>query len=147
MKSLLEEDGYNEIKKRIKQLSENSKRQWGKMSVGQMCWHCQFPLKIAIENRPNSSKGNWFVRTFFKNSMYNDKPWRKNLPTSPQLKAKEDKDFETEHATLLRLIDHLYQEKDREEWYPHPMFGKFTKEQWGQMEFKHLDHHLRQFGV
>ena len=147
MKSLLTEDGYQEIKQRINLLSENAERQWGKMSVGQMCWHCQYPLKIAIENKPNSSKGNWFVRTFFKESMFNDKPWRKNLPTSPQLKAKEDKDFETEHAELLRLIDHLYQEKDREEWHSHPMFGKFTKEQWGQMEFKHLDHHLRQFGV
>ena len=147
MKSLLTADGYQEIKQRMNQLSENAERQWGKMSVGRMCWHCQYPLKIAIENKPNSAKGNWFVRTFFKESMFNDKPWRKNLPTAPQLKAKEEKDFKKEHATLLQLIGDFYQEKDRETWYPHPMFGEFTKEQWGQMEYKHLDHHLRQFGV
>ncbi len=53
----------------------------GKMTVGQMVWHCQYPLKLAIENKENS-KGNWFIKTFFKKSLYNDKPWRKNLPTA-----------------------------------------------------------------
>ena len=38
-------------------------------------------------------------------------------------------------------------EKDKKEWDPHPVFGSFTPEQWGQMQYKHLDHHLRQFNV
>lgn len=79
--------------------------------------------------------------------MYNDKPWRKNLPTAPQLKVTETKNFETEKTQLVQLVDAFYDLKDREIWNPHPMFGKFTMEQWGKMEYKHLDHHLRQFGV
>ena len=117
------------------------------MSVGQMCWHCQYPLQLAIKNKPNNSKGNWFIKTFFKKSLYNDKPWRKNMPTAPQLKAKEDKDFETEHKLLKKLVSDFYAVRDREEWHPHPAFGTFTKEQWGQVQYKHLDHHLKQFGV
>ncbi|KPM32495.1 Hypothetical protein I595_913 [Croceitalea dokdonensis DOKDO 023] len=147
MKSLLTTDGHAEIKDRLAKLTENSKGQWGKMTVGQMLWHCQYPLQLAIENRPNTSKGNWFIRTFFKKSLYNDKPWRKNLPTAPQLKAKEPKDFSTEYEALTRLVDEFAQLHDRETWHPHPAFGTFTKNQWGQLEFKHLDHHLKQFGV
>jgi hypothetical protein len=147
MKSLLREDGHTDIKKRVDQLNENSTRLWGKMTVGQMCWHCTYPLKMAIENKPNTSNGNWFIKTFFKKSMFSDKPYRKNLPTAPQLRAAEEKDFTTEYEKLKSLVDGFYKVRDRETWYPHPMFGSFTKEQWGQMQYKHLDHHLRQFGV
>lgn len=147
MNSLLTEEGYTEIKERMSHLNENSARLWGKMSVAQMCWHCQYPLKLGVENRPNTSKGNWFITVFFKKSIYNDKPWRKGLPTAPQLRAKEAKNFDDEYGKLQTLIDDFYTIKDREEWYPHPTFGSFTKEQWGQMEYKHLDHHLRQFGL
>lgn len=147
MKSLLEEDGYTDIKRRLDKLNENSTRKWGKMSVGQMCWHCQYPLKLAIENKPNNSKGNLIIKLFFKKSLYNDTLWRKGLPTAPQLKAKEDKNFEAEYKILQSLIDEFHKTKEREKWYPHPAFGVFTQEQWGQMEYKHLDHHLRQFGL
>ena len=147
MKSLLTKEAYEEINQRIDLLTLNSEKGWGKMSVGQMCWHCQYPLQLAIKNKPNNSKGNWFIKTFFKKSLYNDKPWRKNMPTAPQLKAKEDKDFETEHKLLKKLVSDFYAVRDREEWHPHPAFGTFTKEQWGQVQYKRLDHHLKQFGV
>jgi len=45
------------------------------------------------------------------------------------------------------MVDEFAKLDSRETWYPHPSFGEFTKEQWGQLEYKHLDHHLRQFGV
>lgn len=147
MKSLLEKDAYEEIKNRIEKLNENSERLWGKMTVGQMAWHCQYPLKLAIKNKENNSKGNWFIKTFFKKSLYNDKPYRKNLPTAPQLKAKEPKEFNPEAKVLQSLVKEFNALNSRDKWYPHPAFGTFTKEQWGQMQYKHLDHHLRQFGV
>ncbi len=147
MKSLLEETAYREIKDRLSKLNENSERLWGKMTPGQMTWHCQYPLQLAIKNKPNNAKGNLLIKLFFKKSLYNDKPWRKNLPTAPQLKAKEPKAFAEESKTLNALVDEFTKLNDRETWYPHPSFGAFTKEQWGQMQYKHLDHHLRQFGV
>ncbi len=147
MKSLLTSEAHDEIKNRLAKLTTNSKGQWGKMTVGQMAWHCQYPLKLAIRNKENTSKGNWFIKVFFKKSLYNDKPWRKNLPTAPQLKTKEAKDFNTELSTLKELVNEFNSLHDREVWYPHPAFGPFTKEQWGQLQYKHLNHHLTQFGV
>ena len=148
MKSLFEKSAYNELLNRLDQLNEHSQRQWGKMSVGQMAWHCQVPLKVAVKNKPNSGKkGNPLIRWFFKKSLYNDTPWRKGLPTSLMAKATEEKDFHSEMANLKSLLHACYETRNRKEWQPHPLFGHLTPDQWGMMEYKHLDHHLRQFGV
>lgn len=146
MKSLFDESTFKEVFLRIDALNENSQRQWGKMTVGQMAWHCQFPFVIGIKNK-NKGSGNLFVRLFFKKQMYSDKPFRKNLPTAPNLKAKEPKNLSKEKAILKQLVTEFYECRNRTNWNPHPLFGKFTPEQWGQMEYKHLDHHLKQFGV
>lgn len=146
MKSIFDEATKNELIERIGLLTETSERQWGKMTVGQMVWHCQYPLKVAIENK-KAGNGNLLVRLFFKKSMYNDKPWRKNLPTSPQLKTTEDKNLKIEAEKLKQFTIQTHDLKTRNDWNPHPLFGKLTKEEWGKMQYKHLDHHLTQFGV
>ena len=56
MKSIFDEATKNELETRLNSLSENSERKWGKMTVGQMAWHCQYPLKLAIENKKSSKK-------------------------------------------------------------------------------------------
>ena len=147
MKSIFEKEVYQELIERFYNLNENSTPLWGKMTVGQMMWHCQFPLKIGIENKSHNKSPNLLAKWFLKKLMYNDKPFRKNLPTAPALKAKEPKDFKTEMPILKQLIKEFYLLKDRKEWEPHPMFGEFTHEQWGKVQYKHLDHHFRQFGV
>ncbi|MDG1572080.1 DUF1569 domain-containing protein [Robiginitalea sp. M366] len=147
MKSLFEPQAYSEICDRLSRLEAGSKPLWGRMTAGQMVWHCQIPLKVAIENRDKDVRSNPLIRWLFKKSLYNDRPWRKNLPTAPAAKAVEPKDFETEAPKLLELVQQFHALSDRSHWNPHPLFGAFTHQQWGQLEYKHLDHHLKQFGV
>lgn len=146
MKSLFDENAYQEIVQRLQSLSDNQTRQWGKMDVGQMLHHCQQPLNIALGRK--KIKKQFFPLAFlFKKSLYNDKPWRKNLPTVSSFKVGEKKDFQTEKEKLLELTEVFHKKKEESKWAPHPVFGKFSPEQWGQMQYKHLDHHLRQFGA
>lgn len=147
MKSLFAPLVFKEILGRLDQLDGNAKRGWGKMEVGQMAWHCQIPLRTAIANSSPRKTANPLVALFFKKMMYSDRPMRKNLPTAPFLKARESKDFIHEKEILRQLVHEFYTLRNREKWNPHPIFGAFTQEQWGQMQYKHLDHHLRQFGV
>ncbi|RAJ14462.1 DUF1569 domain-containing protein [Olleya aquimaris] len=147
MKSLFETEAYNQIKHRLNQFDESSQPTWGKMTVGQMAHHCQVALNIALQKEDYGLKPNWLINFLFKKSMYNDKLWKPNMPTARAFKVSQDKDFITEKQVLENLIDAFYQQKDKEDWHDHPSFGKLTKEQWGQMQYKHLDHHLRQFGV
>ncbi|NAY92906.1 DUF1569 domain-containing protein [Muricauda sp. JGD-17] len=148
MKSIFDKETYTEVLSRIDALKDSSKGNWGKMEVGQMLHHCQFPLKIALNRYNFTKKPNPVMKLLFKSfkkNMYNDKPWKRNLPTAKGLKVTSPKEFNTEKKRLITLINDFYAEREKESRSPHPMFGHFTKEQWGQMQYKHLDHHLRQF--
>ncbi len=146
MKSLFDPSAYEEIKNRINTLTEDSTPSWGKMNVGQMITHCQFPLKIALSEKPRKVKWNPIVR-LFKKSLYNDKKWRKSLPTAKQAKITDNRNLNEEREKILSMIDAFYNKREQTEWLPHPFFGHFTPEQWGQLEYKHLDYHLEQFSV
>ncbi|RXG27908.1 DUF1569 domain-containing protein [Leeuwenhoekiella marinoflava] len=147
MKNLFESDTYNTILKRIANLSPESTAQWGKMNVGQMLNHCQKPIEIALYNKDFGLKSNFLIRTFFKKSMYDDSALRKNMPTPKGFKVAEPKDFSTEKERLKSLIKSFHSLKNKKDWTPHPVFGNLTPEQWSKMQYKHLDHHFRQFGV
>ncbi|WP_431136997.1 DUF1569 domain-containing protein [Psychroserpens mesophilus] len=149
MKSIFTTEAHHDIMSRIEKLDEQSEAKWGKMNVSQMLAHCNFPLQIALQDisleKPNVFKRLLF--SMFKSSLYNDKPWKQNLPTVQKFMVNNDKDFKTEKPKLVEIIHRFHNEKTRAEWPAHPMFGKFTQEQWGKMQYKHLDHHLKQFGV
>ena len=147
MKSLFENDALKEIRTRLDTLSETSEKQWGKMTAGQMAHHCQLPLNVMLEKENYNLKPNWFAKTFFKKAMYSDKLWKKNLPTMKQFKETTARDFTTEKQKLQQLLDEFETQRERTDWKPHPSFGELTKEQWGKMQYKHLDHHLRQFNA
>ncbi|SHJ17477.1 DUF1569 domain-containing protein [Aquimarina spongiae] len=147
MKSLFEESTLQEIENRIDQISDTTSPAWGKMNASQMFHHCQFPLKIALQKEHPELKPNFLAKLFFKKSMYNDKPWKKNLPTHSKLKVEDQKEFESEKQQLLELTKEFSNQRDKQQWDPHPMFGKFTRDQWGKMQYKHLDHHLKQFNA
>ncbi len=147
MNSIFDPAAYQQITDRLNRIEPETKRLWGKMSAAQMLWHCQFPIQLAIKNKKPSKRPKILMQLLFKKSMYNDKLWRKNLPTLPLAKATEEKNFEEELNNLRTALDALHQLKNRKTWNPHPIFGAFTPEQWGQFQYKHLDHHLRQFGL
>ncbi len=150
MKSIFEESSYNELVNRINQVTPDAQAKWGKMNVGQMMHHCQkafeIPLGKATIKPPNALMKGLF-KLFFKSSLYNDKPWKPGLPTAKEFIISEQKDFEKERTILLQIANEYYEQRDRASWPTHPAFGDMTNEQWGKMQYKHLDHHLRQFNA
>ncbi len=70
------------------------------------------------------------------------------LKTAPQFIIKDDKDFMSEKR---RLIDYIKKTQELGEDYFHnkesDSFGRLSKTEWNNMFYKHLDHHLGQFGV
>ncbi len=145
MKSLFSPQVYDEIRHRINKLSENSEKEWGKMTPAQMLHHCQAPLNIMLQKNDYGLKPNFFAKLLFKKMLYNDTQYKKNMPTANVMREKEPRDFKLEKTNLISLLEEFENQKEREQWEPHPSFGYFTKEQWGMMQYKHLDHHLRQF--
>lgn len=150
MKNIFEKDTTEEVISRIEKLSPESQRQWGKMSVSQMLAHCNVTYEMVYDNKhpkPGAIK-RFFIKSFAKALVVGDKPYKQNLPTAPVFLVSDDKDFETEKR---RLIDYLRRTQELGENYfdgkESLSFGRLNKQQWNNMFYKHLDHHLRQFGV
>lgn len=149
MHSMFEPEGYREIQDRISKLEPDQAAKWGKMSAPQMLHHCQKAFEIPLGISTIKPPGGMMKLAFklFKHTLYNDKPWGKGLRTAPEFIVKDQRDFETEKTRLLQLADEFHEKGVAYPWPVHPAFGKLSPEQWGKMQYKHLDHHLRQFGV
>jgi hypothetical protein len=149
MKSLFEPSSYNEIIERVKKLTPQSQRKWGKMEVAQMMAHVKQAFKVPLSDIavPRMLLGR-LLGWAMKAKLYNDEPWKQNLPTAPDFKITNQRDFEQEKKELIGFIDEFYTRGSGNVGkFPHPFFGHFTQEQWGKCMYKHLDHHLKQFGV
>ena len=149
MKNLFDKAPYDEIIERLNKLSPASAPQWGKMNVAQMLAHCKGPLKLPLSTTrtPRIFMGRLFG-WLIKSKLYNDSPWKPGLPTANDFIVKDERDFKEEKKELLELINKFHNAGPSGiNKFPHPLFGKFTEEQWGKSLYKHLDHHLKQFGT
>jgi Protein of unknown function (DUF1569) len=149
MKNLLDETTYDELTARIQNLQPDSKALWGKMNVSQMLAHvCKaYSIPLSDTATPRMLIGK-LIGWAIKPMMYNDKVWKQNLPTAPDFIMTDEKNFSEEKLKLFNLVEKFHSSPlENIGRHPHPMFGKFTTEQWGKAMYKHLDHHLMQFGV
>ena len=150
MKNLFEEPRVKEIKDRLNKLRPDSQRQWGKMSAAQMLAHCAESMKMALgDARPPRMLLGRIIGFIVKPlALKNDDPMRKNSPTVKGLEVRDERNLETERNRLYILLDRFTTTGLQQlTSYPHSFFGRLTAEEWAILMYKHLDHHLRQFGV
>ena len=149
METLFQLTAAGEILNRLEKLQPDAKPLWGKMNVSQMLAHCQVPLQASLGEKQ-------LKRTFMgllfgkigKKQVLKPEPFKKNLPTDPRFVIKNTPDFTTEKQQLSSLIQKFSITNSEEvAARPHPFFGKMTSDEWGWLQWKHLDHHLRQFGA
>ena len=147
VKNLFNPEVKQEIINRINSLTPQSPRQWGKMDVAQMLAHSKKPIEIAYGT--HTPKGSFLLRLIgpmFKSKLWDATPYKQGLPTDPTfITTGSNHDFEKEKQTLLELVNRFSETaivSDR-----HPIFGKLSKENWSKATWKHLDHHLKQFGA
>lgn len=134
----------DELIERVNSLNENSSTQWGKMNVAQMMKHCTQWDEMALGKRKyKQSFLGKLVGKFALKDMMKDEPMKRNLPTVPSFKIKEDADVTEEKTKWIKLLNEY--EHFSNDNFIHPFFGVMTKQQTGYMAYKHSDHHLRQF--
>lgn len=149
MNTLYDKNLNQQIIERINHLTPASKGQWGKMDVSQMLAHCSTALEVAIGDKEEKRE---FIGYLFgkmaKKQALSDKPIKKGMPTSKVFKITSNRNFEDEKTRLITLIIRFAQlgphgVKNN----PHPFFGYMTAEEKGILQWKHLDHHISQFGA
>ncbi|MDB4920608.1 DUF1569 domain-containing protein [Mucilaginibacter sp.] len=133
---------------RINKLTPSTPALWGKMNAAQMLAHCQVPVKVAFGEL--NTKGGLIGLLFggmAKKKLVNEQPFTHNLPTMKEAKILDKRDFEIEKAVLIECVKRFTAGPDVLTKKPHPFFGPLTVDEWNTLQYKHLDHHLRQFGV
>lgn len=135
---------------RINQLTPSSQPAWGKMSVAQMLAHCSVTYEMVFEDK--HPKPNFFMKfilkTFIKKMVAGEKPYKRSSQTAPAFLIKDEKDFESEKSRLTTYIRKVQElGKAHFEGKESHSFGVLSAGEWNNMFYKHLDHHLSQFGV
>jgi len=150
MKNLFEPATAKEIKERIAKLGPASQRQWGKMTAPQAMAHCSVAMEWAVgDNFPPRMFIGRILGPIAKSQVLKDeKPMGKNAPTAKALVVKDDRDLGKECQRLFALIERFSTAGPQGcTKHPHTFFGPLTPEEWAALMYKHVDHHLRQFGV
>ena len=150
MKNIFDLKETNTVIDRINRLESSTPQLWGKMSVDKMLAHCNVAYEMAFENihlKPSGFK-KAMLKLFVKGIVVNEKPYKKNSRTAPEFLITDSKKFEDEKERLINYIKKAQSlgETHFDNRESHS-FGKLTKTEWNNMFYKHLDHHLSQFGV
>ncbi len=140
----------DQVIQRIEKLTPSTQPLWGKMNVTQMLAHCNVTYETVFTSK--HPKPNFFMniifKLFVKKVVVGEKPYPRNSQTAPIFIIGDDRNFEMEKK---RLIDHINQVQQLGEAHFDGLqslsFGALTKTEWNNLFYKHLEHHLGQFGV
>jgi hypothetical protein len=147
MKTLFDAAAYEEIVRRVASLRPDSPRLWGKMTASQMLEHTARALEVAAGKTPSRQAVlGKMIGWIFRKDFVGEKPFGKNAPTGPNFIVHDEPDFHLAREkveTLLREF-HALGEKACD-GRVHGFFGRMTGAEWGVTQYKHMDHHLRQF--
>jgi hypothetical protein len=150
MKNLFEPTSVQEVKQRIAQLRPDSERRWGKMNPGQALAHCSRAMETALgdTNLPRMLIGRIIGGPVKRMALGNDEPMKRNSPTSPAFVVRDQPDVSIESARLTALIERFAEGGPKGyTTHPHTFFGPMTPDESAILMYKHVDHHLRQFGA
>ena len=149
MKSLFDPGVFEHAVNRVQALQPSAPRQWGKMTPAQMLEHTARVLEMACGKGPQKQiwPGKLFSWTF-RRTFLGEKPFGKNAPTGRDFVIQDEPDFAAVKNRLLAVMQELQSQGEHGcDGHVHTFFGRLSGAQWGETQYKHLDHHLRQFGA
>jgi inhibitor of KinA sporulation pathway (predicted exonuclease) len=139
-----------EFKERIDKLTPKTQPLWGKMDVAQMLAHCNVSYEMVYEQHHKAPNPfvKFLLKAFVKKTVVGNELYKKNSSTAPAFIINGTKDFEIEKKRLKDYLNKVLQ--DGEHYFEGKeslSFGKLSSKEWNNLFYKHLHHHLTQFGV
>ena len=135
------------IMRRFGRLSPDARPKWGSLDAPRMVTHVTDAIRASmgeIQMTPIAGPLQyWPVNVLVMFYM----PWPKSVPTAPELLSRPPVNWPTELAELRSTMDRFVARDVKGPWTPHVAFGSISGRQWGRLMYRHLDHHLVQFGA
>ena len=148
MRSILNENNRAEILNRMRSLSVSSTGRWGTLDVTGMLQHLRLSARMTVGELEVASSNKRVFQMFpLKHLILYVLPFPKGAPTAPELYPGPASSFEEERTALLELLDRIGTGPQDGAGPAHPLFGPLSWREWGATTYKHVDHHLKQFGA
>ena len=139
------------LEARLRRLTPETARRWGTMTASEMVCHLSDSFLALLGERPVSAAAwpRWRQRLTKWIAFRTPLPWPQGIATMPEVNPKlqgtRPAAFEADRDALLVLMRRFVSPSTR--YAPHPMFGMLTRDEALIWTFRHVDHHLRQFGL
>ncbi|NUO61935.1 MAG: DUF1569 domain-containing protein [Gemmatimonadaceae bacterium] len=149
MKTLWQQRTREELLARARRLTPASEARWGKFTVDRMLAHVVDGFHMAMGDIATKPKrvpipiDRWPLNVLFIHVV----GMPKHAPTAPELLSRAPLAIDGELRELESQMARFASMAERTDWPAHPFFGRLSRRSWGVLGYKHLDHHLRQFGV
>lgn len=144
----------DELIARVQRIEPDSVPKWGVMNAAQMMAHCSkiydtlFDAEYRRRYPPHTGVMRFLLRTFVKPMVVGPKPYKTNTRTAPSYVVADARDLGLERSKLVEYINKVQGLGAAHfEGKLSYSFGPLTAAEWSVLFYKHLDHHLRQFGV
>ncbi|MBX7222464.1 MAG: DUF1569 domain-containing protein [Blastocatellia bacterium] len=147
MPSLWNASERAELLQRIDSLRAEGKPQWGTMSCKEMLAHLCDSMRMALGELQVKPKSGPMQMKAVRHAIIYWLPFPKGAPTAPELIKRKPQGWKQEADDLKDLIQRLADHANWTSWPPHPIFGDLSGQDWGVLSYKHIDHHLKQFGA
>ena len=136
---------------RLQRLEPDSPRRWGRMTPHQAMCHLSDSFRSMMGTEPISSVSTLLNRTLVKwIALRAPMPWPHGVQTRPEVDQEiggtRPVAFAADRHALEVLIEQ-FARRTGHDLQPHPIFGRLSTDEWQRWGYRHVDHHLRQFGV
>jgi len=150
MKNIFKPEITSEFIERINELSPSTKAKWGTMNVGQMLAHLNVSYDYIYTEKYPKPKGfkKFILKKLVKPIVVGEKGYKENSRTAPDFVISDEREFEFEKKKLIDAMNKTQQLGENHfDGKESHSFGILNSAEWNNMFVKHLEHHLKQFGV
>jgi len=147
MKTIWEPACRQEILDRFEKFTSDRRPACGSMTAAQTLAHLTDPMKTALGEIKAAAQPGPFRNPIFRTLIIYCLPWPKGAPTAPEFVHAHEEHFADNLTALRSTLDKFVKAGEGAHHEPHPSFGRLSGRAWGRLTYRHLDHHLRQFGM
>lgn len=153
MWTIADEPVLTSLVERLNQLRPDTQRRWGTLTAGEMLCHLgdahESVLGVRVPpGKPSSGVPRPILKWLI---LYTPIPWPKGAKTRPGVDPKLDGtrpgDFEQGRLRAVSSLKRLATADPASLATSHFMFGPMAARDWHRWAYRHICHHLRQFGL
>ena len=140
-----------DILRRLDGLSADARPQWGTLTAGDLLCHLADPVRVALGEKHAARLPGPFGLPGLAHLIVWILPWPKGAPTAPEFLPQAGMTpatgFDSDKQVLLAVLRRFGDSPPDRVFAPSPVFGRLSRRAWGRLMWRHLDHHLTQFGL